>query len=149
MPEQTAALKRCEPSLSPARPRALVADADELLRSRVAAALRDAGYEVVEAGDGFEALDAILALPWRQAAPGVDLVLAAADMPGYDGLEVLARLRSMGSSTPFILMDRGGQPATCREAARLGADRILGDPPELDEVTSAAFDLAPCRLRGA
>ncbi len=147
MPKQTTALKRLEPSPSPARPRALVAEADELLRARVAAALRDAGYEVVEAGDGFEALDAILALPWREAAPGVDLVLAAADMPGYDGLEVLARLRSMGRPTPFILMDRGGHPATYREAARLGVDRILEDPSELEELTSAAFGLAPAARR--
>lgn len=149
MPRQTAALKHCEPSLSPARPRALVAEADELLRDRIAAALRGAGYEVVEARDGFEALDAILALPWRKAAPGVNLVLAAADMPGYDGLEVLARLRSMGDLTPFILMDPGRHPATCRDAARLGADRILEVPSELDEVTSAAFGLAPVHRRGA
>ena len=143
MPKQTTALQRREPSVSPARPRALVAEADELLRARVAAALREAGYEVVEAQDGFEALDEILVLPWREAAPGVDLVLAGVDMPGYDGLEVLARVRAMGNLAPFVLMDRGGDPATCREAARLGADRILEDPSELDEVTSAAFGLAP------
>lgn len=114
------------------RTRVLVAEEDDFLRERIADALRDDGYEVVEAEDGFEVLD----------TPAVDLIVADAMLSGYDGLEVLERLRRNGIATPFVLMSHGPDDATWREAERLGADLVIGSPWDIDEVRNAVFGLS-------
>ena len=66
--------------------RVLVADDDRLVRVTVAAGLRQAGYEVLEAGDGLEALE-------RAQETRPDLAILDVRMPGLSGLEAARRLR--------------------------------------------------------
>ena len=58
----------------------LVVDDEAMLRSLVARAFRERGYEVVEAGDGVAALEAI-----QSAFRPFDLVITDSRMPGLDG----------------------------------------------------------------
>src|SRR5262245_33184765 len=87
----------CAPSPSPVPPEAsltasavqrcvLVADDDPLVRGLWTDALREAGYRVVEAADGLEAVNAM-----RFLLP--DLVVLDLRMPHLSGQDVLALAR--------------------------------------------------------
>ena len=75
----------------------LVVDDDLELSGLIAFALRQAGYLAVEAGDGPSAI-AI----FEREQP--DLVILDFNLPGFDGLEVLRRIRSSGSTTPVMML---------------------------------------------
>jgi DNA-binding response OmpR family regulator len=66
----------------------LVVDDEAMLRSLVARAFREHGYEVIEAGDGVAALEAM-----RAAFRPFDLVITDSRMPGLDGPHLVERLR--------------------------------------------------------
>ena len=53
--------------------------------------------EVEACGDGFQALER-----WPAAKP--DVVLLDLTLPGLDGLEVLARARRAGWTTPVLIL---------------------------------------------
>ena len=131
-----------EPVVGMRRPaRVLIAEEDELARDRLSDALRRDGYEVIEAEDGFEVLDFLCSVP-SGLSEGVDVIVADAVMAGYDGLEVLARLRRMDIQTPFVLVNRTLDGIAYREAERLGADLVVASPEDVDEVRDAVFSLA-------
>ncbi|TPG52150.1 response regulator [Sphingomonas glacialis] len=81
------------------RPARLLVVEDELLiRMLITDVLRDAGYEVIEAVSGDEALDLL------KAGVVFDLVLSDVRMPGStDGLALLAFARQNLAELPFIL----------------------------------------------
>jgi CheY-like chemotaxis protein len=68
--------------------RVLLVDDDELVRRVVAESLRIAGYQVIEAPSGQEALSMVTALP------PFDLVVSDVVMPGMPGPSMVARLRA-------------------------------------------------------
>lgn len=65
----------------------LVADDSSSMRSALARFLRQAGFRVITANDGQDALDALLAKPY-------DMVVSDWDMPRLSGLELLKSVRS-------------------------------------------------------
>jgi two-component system chemotaxis response regulator CheY len=77
----------------------LAVDDSASMRQMIAVTLRSAGYAVVEAADGEEALD--YARKHR-----VDLVLADVNMPGIDGITLIAQLRTLANYhlTPMLLL---------------------------------------------
>jgi CheY-like chemotaxis protein len=103
-----------------ARPRILLAEDDPSLREMVLDILTDAGYEVVAAANGREALE-------RLADGRFDLLLVDEVMPGATGRELLARLRARGSSTPALLWS-GHAALSEEERARLGVVEVLRKP---------------------
>jgi two-component system, chemotaxis family, chemotaxis protein CheY len=77
----------------------LAVDDSASMRQMIGVTLRGAGYEVVEAADGETALD--YARKHR-----VDLVLADVNMPGIDGITLVAQLRTLPGYhlTPLLLL---------------------------------------------
>jgi len=77
----------------------LAVDDSASMRQMVGVTLRAAGYEVVEASDGDEALE--YARKHR-----VDLVLADVNMPRMDGITLIAHLRTLPNYhlTPLLLL---------------------------------------------
>ena len=77
----------------------LVIDDEEWLREMVQMALRQRGYEVIEAGDGAAGIDRA-----RKELP--DLILCDVNMDKVDGYLTLSSLREQPAtaSIPFILM---------------------------------------------
>ena len=99
----------------------LVVDDDLELRRLVAFTLRQAGYLVLEAGDGPAALSAL-------EAERPDLVLLDVNLPRMNGFEVLRRLRDGGSKTPVMMLTvRAGEEDQVR-GLDLGADDYLAKP---------------------
>ena len=97
----------------------LVVDDEELLRRVMREVLKRAGYKVLLASDGEQAL-AIL-----QQQP-VDLVLLDRSMPRMSGEQLLARMEELRLQLPVILLTgyAGSAPST-------GVSAVLMKPPDL------------------
>jgi two-component system response regulator DesR len=98
----------------------VLADDERLTRQAVAALL---GLEpdltvVEEAADGVAALRAI-----TEHRP--DVVVLDVEMPGMDGLAVLARLAEEGSPARCVMVTRHARPGVLRRALSLGAKGFL------------------------
>jgi CheY-like chemotaxis protein/two-component sensor histidine kinase len=85
-----------QPETPPQGPVILLVEDDESIREFYKQSLEEYKYHVLEAGDGAEAF----ALFQKHH---VDLVLSDIRMPNVDGLELLARIRTSGSTLPVIL----------------------------------------------
>jgi DNA-binding response OmpR family regulator len=79
----------------------LVDDEPEVLRL-LAATLTEAGYEVITASDGAEAVRR-----WREINGG-DLAILDILMPRKDALETIIELRTHSPGVPIIAMSGGG-----------------------------------------
>ena len=93
------------------------------VRLMVGGTLRAAGYEVVEASDGEEALA-------YATQHEVDLVLADLYMPRMDGLSLIRQLRSLPAYrlTPLVLLTTESNPERKLEAKRAGATGWIVKP---------------------
>lgn len=114
---------------APDRPaRVLVVEDEVLIRILVSESLRDAGFEVIEAFNGDEAMDIL------RATPAVDLVLSDVRMPGaVDGLELLRRVRARLPALPVILTSGHLDPGV---AMVEGATHFLAKPYLIDRIVS-------------
>lgn len=100
--------------------RILIADDENDIRSVLRLYMEDAGFEVVEAADGREALDAL-------AAQQIDLCLLDIMMPVLDGYHVLKRIRET-SDLPVIVISAKGQDPEKILGLNLGADDYMVKP---------------------
>jgi CheY-like chemotaxis protein len=85
----------------------LLADDEETFRSWLRPSLEQAGYDVVTAADGLEALSQV-----RAEQP--DLILLDVMMPRMDGFEVLTRLKSDPNTAAIPVVLLIGMPAEAR-----------------------------------
>jgi CheY-like chemotaxis protein len=105
-------------------PSVLIVDDDPSIRKLVATTLEDvAGFELVEAADGDEAL----ALA-REEAPAI--VLLDIDMPGIDGFEACRRLRAQPQTADatVVMLTAAADEEAERAAEEAGADLFITKP---------------------
>jgi len=118
----------------------------EALAAMCRAALEPAQVEVIEAGDGLEAVKSARAL-----AP--DLVLMDIRMPRLDGMESASRIVALGEGGPSIVFITAYDDFTyARQALSIGASDYLlkpVDPEELRKVLGAAVERAAEAARTA
>ena len=107
----------------------LCADDDEDILSLVALRLRRAGYEVVQAHDGHEALE--LARSHRPDVAVLDVM-----MPRLTGHEVLAAIRSDDElrELKVVLLSARVQEADIERGMEAGADAYLAKPFRADDL---------------
>ena len=98
----------------------LVVDDEETVRDLVQRTLEEAGYCVVTAAGGKEALD-------KMSQLDVSLVLLDIKMPGLDGFQVLNLIRK-SSDVPVIMLTAIDQVTTLRDAVHIGADDYITKP---------------------
>jgi CheY-like chemotaxis protein len=126
-------------ALTPARPlraRVLIADDEYRIRLALRTCLEAEGYDVDEARDGREAIDAVLG-----GAPDVLVVDLA--MPVLDGLSVLRELATLtGAARPrVIVLTAYGSISAAELAHDLGAVAFL-EKPVMPESLRAAVAMA-------
>ncbi len=109
------------------RRKLLVVEDEPLVRMLTTFLLRESGFDVLEAGNGCEALE-VLASEHR-----VDLILTDIRMPLMDGMELSARLRSSHPGLPILFFS--GEPDLDGEA--LGGTRCLKKPLTPQELRDA------------
>jgi CheY-like chemotaxis protein len=110
--------------------RVLVADDSDQLVEIISLWLEDAGYEVVRATTGRQALDAASVHPPDVAI--VDLI-----MPPPDGFTLIDALRRLPSSPEIIVMTGIADPQRLRRADDLGAVAVLRKPVSEDVILAA------------
>jgi DNA-binding response OmpR family regulator len=105
------------------KPVVLVADDDRDILELVAFRLERAGYDVVTAGDGAEALEAA-------DARVPDVAVLDVMMPRLDGYEVTRKLREREATEriPVILLTARVQEADVQRGFEAGADDYLKKP---------------------
>ncbi len=106
----------------------LVVDDEETVREVVRRYLERDGFIVREAGDGFEALDAI-----RDEIP--DLIVLDLMLPGIDGLSLTQHLRQ-DKRIPIIMLTAKGEASDRIRGLDLGADDYIAKPFSPQEVVS-------------
>jgi DNA-binding response OmpR family regulator len=105
------------------RPVVLVADDDDDIRDLVAFRLDRAGYEVLRAGDGQQALDLA-----KEHVP--DLAVLDVMMPKLTGYDVTRELRADAATSriPVILLTARVQEADVARGFEAGADDYVKKP---------------------
>ena len=106
-----------------------IADDDHGVRFVLAEALRDAGLDVREFGNGEDVRAAL-----RDARPA--LLLTDVRMPGEGGLALVSALKAQGVG-PVIVMSAYTDVATAAAAYRAGAVDYLAKPFDLDQAVAA------------
>jgi two-component system KDP operon response regulator KdpE len=107
--------------------RVLIVDDEPPIRRFLRTSLGYEGYQVLEAENGQEALDA-----FRRNA--VDVLVLDLGLPDIDGFEVIRRLREVGSAVPIIILSSRTDEAGKVKALDLGADDYVSKPFGVDEL---------------
>ncbi len=103
----------------------LVADDEERIRRLVRDFLKKEGYEVLEAGDGEEAINAFYEIP------DISLFILDVMMPKMDGLQVLREIRDSA--------DRAAVPVILLTARTSEQDQLAGFDAGADEYVEKPF----------
>jgi two-component system response regulator RegX3 len=104
--------------------RILVVDDEQAIVDAVSYALRAAGFEVDEFGDGESALEAARSAPY-------DVLVVDVRLPGLSGIEITRRLRAE-SEVPILML-------TAMDAE---VDRVLGLEAGADDYVTKPFSVA-------
>lgn len=105
----------------------LIIEDEEAMRNGLRDNLEIENYEVDEAEDGLAGLEKI-------KNNNFDLILLDVMMPGMSGFDVCKRVRSMGNSTPIILLTAKGEEIDKVLGLELGADDYITKPFSLREL---------------
>lgn len=108
---------------TPGKSRILVVDDEPHIRRLLGAILESRGYDVTMTTDGLEGL-----VDFGRTA--FDLVILDFMMPGANGLEILAKIRSdsVRPETPVIILTAKGQDTDRDAALAGGANAFLTKP---------------------
>ena len=99
----------------------LVVDDESRMRKLVSDFLTKKDYEVIEAGDGQEALDRFFEIK------DIGLVILVVMMPKMDGWQVLREIREY-SKVPIIMLTARGEERDELQGFELGVDEYISKP---------------------
>jgi len=99
----------------------LVADDNEVAQRLCRRVLEKAGYSVLIAADGLQAVD--IALRERPA-----MILMDVAMPGIDGLEAMRRIKAEVPSMPIVIASAHSMASDRERFLAAGADNVLSKP---------------------
>ena len=109
--------------------RLLVVDDEPNIRELLSTSLRFAGFDVVAAGNGREALNAV-----EKQAP--DLAVLDVMLPDMDGFTLTRRLRASGRHFPVVFLTARDDTEDKVTGLTVGGDDYVTKPFSLDEVVA-------------
>jgi DNA-binding response OmpR family regulator len=109
--------------------RILVVEDERQLAGHITRALTRHGHDTTAVHDGLEGLKLLLADP-------PDLVVLDLNLPGLDGLGVLARLRQAHSPARVLILTARGEVEHRVKGLQAGADDYLAKPFSMDELAA-------------
>ncbi len=111
-------------------PSILIVDDEPTILQSLSGLLKDEGFEVITANNGYEALKII-------DAEAPDLVLLDIWMPGIDGIDTLKEIKKSTAALPVIIITGHGNVETAVKATKLGAFDLIEKPLNIDKVIVA------------
>jgi len=113
----------------------LVIDDSPTVRQQVGLALTQAGYQVVEAVDGLDAIGKVDA--------SISMAICDVNMPRMNGLKMLEKLRTddRWKSLPVVMLTTEGQSALIDRAKKAGAKGWIIKPFKAEMLVAAVQKL--------
>lgn len=108
-------------------PRILVVDDEAAARSALSELLREEGFQVRSAADGYKALGQLE--DWTP-----DLLITDVKMPGLDGIGLMKKVREQLPGVGVVVMTAFGSVENAVEAMQQGADDYLTKPVHFPEL---------------
>jgi DNA-binding response OmpR family regulator len=102
------------PTAAPARKRVLIVDDDAPVREAIGSVLRNARYEVMQSGDGQEALE-------KFDPKQIDLLLLDLGLPNKSGWDTFEGFTSQNPTLPIIIITGQSRQSEMARAAGVGA----------------------------
>ena len=115
----------------------LTVDDSRTMREMVAFTLRGAGYTVLEAGDGREALRVL-------GGKTVDAIITDLNMPGMDGLTLIRELRAQPAykSVPILMLTTEADAQKKQDGKAAGATGWIVKPFSPDKLIAVVKQVA-------
>ena len=116
----------------------LVVDDSATVRQQVSMALKQVGFDVVEAQDGAAGYEAI------EASTDIAVVICDVNMPRMNGIEMLTKVKQApkNAKLPIIMLTTEGQPALMRQAKEAGATGWMVKPFNATQLVTVVKKLA-------
>lgn len=116
----------------------MIVDDSSTMRQMVSFTLTSAGYEVVEAQDGLDALA-------KSTARTMDLFLTDLNMPNLDGIQLTRRLRATPAYefTPIVLLTTESQKERKMEGRAAGATGWIVKPFQVEQLLAVVKKVCP------
>ena len=112
----------------------LIVEDEKILNNTINKSLKDAGYEVEYAFDGFDAMEMI-------EIESYDLIVLDLNLPNMDGMEILKNLRKEDVETKVLILSARSQIQDKVEGLDAGANDFLQKPFHLDELKARVRSL--------
>jgi DNA-binding response OmpR family regulator len=141
IPFQSQELLQAIESSARGKLRVLLADDSELIHKHTTPILKGAGYEVLTAWNGAEALEL-----FRRERP--DLVLTDVEMPELNGYDLCRAIKDgeATSTVPVVICSSLGEASDLERGFDAGADDYLVKPVVAEELVSRLHSLLAARL---
>ncbi len=117
----------------------LVVDDSVSMRQMVTFTLKGAGFEVVEAGDGKEAVDKL------NGGAKPNLVITDLNMPNMDGISLIKAIRAMAAHkfTPVLMLTTESSGDKKKEGQSAGATGWIVKPFNPDQMLATIGKVLP------
>ncbi len=109
------------------RKRVLLVDDEEQIRTILAQALIDEGYDVSQAGDGVQGMRLL-------GESRYDVALIDIRMPHKDGVEMLGEIRQVFPQMPVLVVTGLASDREIKDAVAAGAYAVIKKPFDIDEL---------------
>jgi two-component system chemotaxis response regulator CheY len=114
----------------------LVIDDSPTIRSSVTFCLQKAGYSVIQAKDGENALEALIRLKKKGSMPA--LILTDINMPNMDGITLIQRIKATEFRfLPILVLTTEGERAMIEKGRQSGASGWIIKPFNPEELLGA------------
>ena len=113
----------------------LVADDNDVAQRLCRRVLEKAGYAVLIAADGLQAVDVAL-------AKRPSMILMDVAMPGIDGLEAMRRIKEQIPTMPIVIASAHSMASDRERFLAAGADNVLSKPFRLADLIAVVAKLA-------
>jgi osomolarity two-component system, sensor histidine kinase NIK1 len=113
----------------------LVADDNDVAQRLCKRVLEKAGYRVLIAADGLQAVDVAL-------NQNPSMILMDVAMPGIDGLEAMRRIKAERPHMPIVIASAHSMASDRERFLAAGADNVLSKPFRLADLVAIVAKLA-------
>ena len=115
----------------------LIVDDSPTVRQQVSLALKQAGFDVVEAADGFEGVSKV------SADRDIRMVILDVNMPRMNGLEMLEKVKldANNAGLHVVMLTSEGQQALIERAKKAGAKGWIVKPFKAELLVAAVRKL--------